>query len=735
MNAASGSVNVAHDVGVHADAFDVFHAFANALMNLQANNGLTIGGNVDATATADQNGAGQSWARACANMVLEAVHGDINLAKNLHASANALSKGSDFAIADGFINATAALGDVLVHGAVTANAHAETSSQHGLNGALALSSITLHGDPVIVDSIVEHATATSHGGGLANAQANANVTADSITVNHNVDILARASQDGVAGDSALASANLQLHANRIHVNGPADVNASAIAHGSEFGNAQANALASINAGNGNASFNAINVTAHASQAGSDGSTANALAELQLHGGNIHIASDLVVEADAPHQGHANVLANLLAVGDIDVGGNVTLNAAGSVVASVLLMMNAASSISIGKDVTLNAQVASANLLAGSNIKVGESVNLSALGGSANLAMNAADGSINIASNLMLAANGGKASADLLAGTKIVLGGNADVTAHGGNAILSMNAASGSIDIGSDVSLFANGDGTVRARFSADAGGNVFAHDIDVSASANGELNQAASAAANIHAGSDIALNEVNVSADITVIQGARFTGSHAVTANIQLNAGGSIHVNGDVIASATAGASAASGMVNAAAIANLVAGGNIDVAGNIGLNAIASATSGGGGVAKALLTLEAGGLASIGGDISVTANAHAAFERPRQRLGQYRCRLAPADRRRYRQGDCHWRPRRPSLCQSGDECIDRCGHGEWRYRRLCGGGRRQRRGQCVNCDHRGGRHHPEWRRSHCLGPDRPRQWHDHGLPPGEPYHP
>ncbi len=640
LQLSAGNIHVTGLVDVDASAIAFGDgpgsAQANALANINASHNASFA-DIDVTANANQVSSSGDQAIANANFQLSA--GNVHVTGSLDVAASAMANGQ-VADANALANITAGSHNASLNAIdVTANAQ-----QHGTfaAGASASANLQLHAGNIRVSGAIDvRASANAQGLHTALAQAVASIDALHTANLNGIDVTAFAGINSVGAD-ANAQADLELNAGSLHVTNTVVVNASAIAPAAAApARAIANALANINASH-NASFAGIDVTANANQVSSSGSRAFASANLQLHAetGGINLGGDLTVNALADADGlecaqaiaSANILANTKIVvdGSVDVTANAN-QGSGMASASANLTMDAGGSINVANDVILHAAApqgghadALANLLAGSAIDIGGDVNLTAQGGNANLLVNAVDGSINIASNLMLSAGGGTASANLLAGTKIVLGDNADVTAHGGNAILSMNAATGSIDIGSDVSLFANGDGTVRARFSADAGGNVIARDIDVEATASGEFQQAASATANIHAGSDIALNEVNVSAAITVIQGARFTGSHAVTANVQLNAGGSIHVNGNVVASATAGASAASGMANAEAIANLVAGGNIDVAGNIGLNAIASATSGGGGVAKALLTVEAGGLASIGGDISVTANAHAA---------------------------------------------------------------------------------------------------------------
>src|SRR4029077_4267631 len=263
------------------------NAQANATVNLLANNGLVVGGNVDATATAYQGTAG-SWAHASANVQLLSNQNHVDVNGNVRASANAVSNGDHLgtlgdhsALACAFVNANAPLGDVIINGAVIANAHASANSEGPGIGAQALGSINIHGDPVVLGSIVEHVTANSHGIDLANEQAVVHVNGATVTVNHNFDILAAAHQfRNSQGDSALASADLELKANNtLTVTGNVDVHGTAIDSG--HNNAVANVLANF-FDNGLISLGShINVFANALQSGTHGSDAHADANLHV----------------------------------------------------------------------------------------------------------------------------------------------------------------------------------------------------------------------------------------------------------------------------------------------------------------------------------------------------------------------------------------------------------------------------------------------------------------------
>ena len=289
-----------------------------------ANNGITVGGNVEATATAHQESALGSWARACANIILDAAHGDINVTKDVHASANAVNVGSESAIADALINANAVAGDVLINGVVTANAHAVASSHHAENGALALGSINVHGDPVVLGGLAGHASAYSHGTDFANALMNVHVNGAAVTIHGVSALFANAIDANVHGDGAQAVANVVVHASGggsgdLRIDNAFNVTASANDHAS---NDHANALATVNltgmADNTSAIVvNDINVRANALDANGNGLTladAELLIAASSAGGGVRLLHNVHVNATADEvlgtpAAHAHAIGN------------------------------------------------------------------------------------------------------------------------------------------------------------------------------------------------------------------------------------------------------------------------------------------------------------------------------------------------------------------------------------------------------------------------------------------
>src|SRR5437773_1853287 len=143
------------------------------------------------------------------------------------------------------------------------------------------------------------ATASSHGGGNAIATASADITQASVSISGDVTVNAVAISQGEAGN-AQARANLFLLATSgsITVGGHVDVNASAEDLHPGPGNAQANAIASLDASSSEAGIQigSAHVTANALSEGPG--AAKALAEFTLDPASIHISGDLEVTADA-----------------------------------------------------------------------------------------------------------------------------------------------------------------------------------------------------------------------------------------------------------------------------------------------------------------------------------------------------------------------------------------------------------------------------------------------------
>ena len=616
-------------VGVTADAdnFGDNSACAFADLTLNAASLIDIDGRVTVNALAhDHNGAasGATFA-ASANAQAHFNAQTVQTQGSSHAIeviAHALNAGHKTAKASGSLDFGAA---TLVNVAGMAlDVLADNSGQNGTN-AIANALLTQTNSTVswVIGShgINVHAVADSSGTGGANAHASVNMSQNEIDINGPVLVEADAQAGANAAGGALADADLNLHANKIDIGGDATVIANAVAMGAAA--ADASAAVTMDGGTGPVIVDG-NITANAFASGHSAS-ANALiainaASVTLGG----IADNATVHS---HGGARKALAsvNILANNDIDVTGSIELMAVGGSSATAMLTMNAENgSINIANSVTVDGGTASANLFAHHNIEVGGNVALTASDGTASLTMNAENGSINIGGDLTL--NGTVANANLIAGSEIILGGNADVTAQHGNATLRMKA-SGNISIADDVSINAKGNGVIDALFSASAGGNFAAHDVDVSASATGSLTVlaphdiTAHATANIAAGHNVTMNAVHITAvDSAHRSTATISAGYDAEANLQVNAAsGNIHVNGNVDVFASASGRFSSAHPHASAIANLNAGGNVDVGGNVVLNA--NVYDGGGAMAgRALLAIKAGGSIDLGG-VNLTAMA------------------------------------------------------------------------------------------------------------------
>src|SRR6266404_3508322 len=279
------TLSISGDVTVDAVAFrsgGTGNAIALADLELVAGSaGLFVGGNVQVTAHATDHGAG--FAQANANALFASPPSSVHVAGGLlvsadsniggkpgnpAASANAelVFEGSGRVEVDGAMSIVAhgtnfgpgqvkAEGDV-DFGATTSIDLADVTIDvkarnlgNGSGGAkanaffVATSNLTFH-----LDSLNLQAQASSHGGANATAHASGNIRQGNISIIGDVTVNAVAISQGEAGN-ALAQANLFLHASSgsITVGGHVDVNASAEDLHPGPGNAQANAIASLDA--------------------------------------------------------------------------------------------------------------------------------------------------------------------------------------------------------------------------------------------------------------------------------------------------------------------------------------------------------------------------------------------------------------------------------------------------------------------------------------------------------
>src|SRR6266404_4775258 len=332
------TLSISGDVTVNAVAFrsgGTGNAIALADLELVAgSSGLFVGGNVQVTAHATDHGAG--FAQANANALFASPPSSVHVAGGLlvsadsniggkpgnpAASANAelVFEGSGRVEVDGAMSIVAhgtnfgpgqvkAEGDV-DFGATTSIDLADVTIDvkarnlgNGSGGAkanaffVATSNLTFH-----LDSLNLQAQASSHGGANATAHASGNIRQGNISIIGDVTVNAVAISQGEAGN-ALAQANLFLHASSgsITVGGHVDVNASAEDLHPGPGNAQANAIASLDASSSgiptDIRIGSGHVTANALSNGPG--AAKALAEFTFDPASIHVSGDLDVKANA-----------------------------------------------------------------------------------------------------------------------------------------------------------------------------------------------------------------------------------------------------------------------------------------------------------------------------------------------------------------------------------------------------------------------------------------------------
>ena len=619
MSANTGSVNVLGDITANARALaqGTESAHANAKINIFANGDIDVGGNVDAVASANQNGTTGTSAHACANVNLHP-NGDVNVNGGVLASANAFSKGSELGVANAAVHINI-LGDITVNGIVTANAHAiadSTAAGGSNNGALALASIDVNGDPVILGGVDEHATATSHGSvNKANAQANAFVHgASNLSILGDVTVAAKALDDSlVNGQGAEANAQADIEANNnLTVGGNVDVTATANALDSSGSNVNALANLTISANSGTLQINhGVMVNAIAHDGGTGSPRANARANLYALNdvvvGNV-VAVLASVTHDSDTQG-ARASANLqvfantrnVSLGGIDVSAIAHSGGSSSAHANALANVVAHNNLAITGNVSVSAsadQTGSNGTTAYAN---------------ANLQLNAVTGSINLARNVDVTANAHAAGNDgtnsaaanalgnIVANTNIHIGGvvsvsaNADqIASNGGggaraNANLQVDAITGSANLGGiDVRAVAFGSDGSSARAIALA--NVLGQ-------------------TNVH----IANNAVVFA---SAVQNAADGSSALATADLLLNGvTGSVNIVHNVLVDADAFDNGSS-FAQAAASANIhgntkvvISGGSIEVT----ANALQNGAQGTAANANATLTVN-GGAVVLGSD-------------------------------------------------------------------------------------------------------------------------
>src|SRR6266481_462722 len=337
-----------------------------------------------------------------------------------------------------------------------------------------------------------------------------------------------------------------------------DINVQAHAHG--LTQQTADATVNIFAHN-NISLHNLTVTALATENGLGGSSAQAVANLQLQAqsGNLNVTGNVVDHAFASaagtDQATANAQANILAFNNIDIGGNLAVTAAAN-------ELNHSGS---GVNASANLQVDATH----GHVNVGGDIDVSAIAHSSG-------GTTSASAN---------AQANIFANTDIIVNGNVDL----------MASASHHGNLGSTATACAN-------LLMDAAGGNVIVnHDIDVQAFAHsdGSGEATANVAANIHAGNNIVING-NVELLASANNPNPGATSATVCASLQMDAShGGVTVNHDVIVHAVA-ATSGTADVSANAQANILANFDINIGGNVDVMANARQLGEGGAASWAL---------------------------------------------------------------------------------------------------------------------------------------
>jgi hypothetical protein len=359
-------------VGAFAVTAGQGKASATALVDIAQNN-LEIFGNVQVLAIALNGlvGTGGGNAQAIANVHLVADAGSALVAGNIDVIAAAEDLGAGNAVAQGLVDISASAGE-------------------GSGGRTTIGSLS------------DRALALDGGAGSANAQAQAYLQGDTVTINGNAEVAALADNTGAAGgnDNLAASADAELGFGNPHgkVNAQiaGDVQISAVASNLGAGKVQAHgafefddattlaangitiAVAALNkrtAGTGGATANAsfiaspgqhlaihgLNLQAIASSHGGQGASANANAQITQSA--ISILGDITLNA-APFdgsggEGGAKALANLglhASSGSVTVGGKIDVEArasgGGSAGAQASALVGITASAGEGAGVTL-----------------------------------------------------------------------------------------------------------------------------------------------------------------------------------------------------------------------------------------------------------------------------------------------------------------------------------------------------------------------------------------------
>ncbi len=678
---ASGNITQSHvviDGDVTVNALAVSHggagnAVAVANLLLTATSGsLSVSGDIDVHANANAAAAGEAQANAIALLNASSSEGggaDIHI-DNINVIANALHSGTGgpaLALAQLTVNPHGS--DASISGAV--NVKASANNLGGRTGAIAASANALFSIPSAQSihissdiSVVAHATNNGKGRVLAQgniqfdssastinlagvtidvaalnigsqgtggAIANAIFLVNGSSVNLHIDALNLQAQANSAGvGNAIALASGKLNDSRLQMSGALTVNAAAFA---QNGNAQASAIASLAATTGPISLDSVHVSASAVDNGNG--AAKALAEMTFDPSSVHVTGDLIVHANASHNGaaspgglgaSANANLNFLNTAKIEVDGlmsiaaHATNNGAGRVNAFGNVNFSTATSIDL-QDVVID--VRARNL--GSGVSGAKAIATFTPAGAATVTINSlnlqAQATSHGTGNAFASANG-----QLIQGTLSIPGDiivNAVAVSDAGNASalanLRLSASTGSLNLGGNVRVLANASGN---------GGDVLANALTF-----------------LQAQDGVTIGG-NIEADASANGGSQADGNVWAVTDLRVDAlSGSISIGGNVDMHGNAqhpdGADGGAGVFAYGAITaddGVRVNGNISVTAELKSNAInTGATSIGAPFAPDKLTLGfdfagllvhslATGDVSIGGGVEVVANAE--FDNP-----------------------------------------------------------------------------------------------------------
>jgi len=280
--------------------------------NIVANTDITVNGNVDVTASADNLGALTTDATACANLTLNAIGGNIVVNHDIDVQALAHSDGTGEATANAVANIFAN-NNITINGNVEVEAFANNPNANA-SSATACANLQMdasHGALKVNHDVIVKGTATSGGTSDVRANVRANLFANTdIVIGGNVEVTANGQQFAAKGSDATGCANLQIDASHGSVNVGGNIDVAAIAHSSGVSTAKANAQANIFANTHIHIGGDVTVSASAEQERSNGSEARACANLLMSAntGSVNVLGDITANAKALGEGQSSAHA-------------------------------------------------------------------------------------------------------------------------------------------------------------------------------------------------------------------------------------------------------------------------------------------------------------------------------------------------------------------------------------------------------------------------------------------